>query len=180
MRQCAVTFLLVMFFCPSSTLGQSQNQSVPRLINVTGVFRPADGQSPATSETVTFAIYADSSGGTPVWQETQTIAVDDRGRYSVLLGATQPAGIPSEIFASAQAHWLGTRFERLGEVEGPRVRLTSVPYALKAADAETLGGRPASDYVVSTTAASDNPTTAKSSSDVGASASAITTAPSIS
>jgi hypothetical protein len=30
-------------------------------------------------------------------------------------------------------------FERLGEVEQPRVRISSVPYALKASDAETLG-----------------------------------------
>ena len=33
-------------------------------------------------------------------------------------------------------------FARPGEVERPRVRITSVPYALKASDAETLGGLP--------------------------------------
>src|SRR3954463_12307542 len=34
--------------------------SVPRLINITGGFRPADGQPPAAVETVTLAIYADA------------------------------------------------------------------------------------------------------------------------
>ena len=35
---------------------------------------------------------------------------------------------------------------RPGEVEQPRGLLVSIPYALKASDAETLGGRPASAY----------------------------------
>ena len=42
----------------------------------------------------------------------------------------------------------GHLFERAGEVEGARVRITSVPYALRASDADTLGGRPASAYVL--------------------------------
>src|SRR3954469_2165269 len=145
--------IVVLLSLPTSVaLAQSDQQptaSVPRLINITGGFRPADGQPPATVETVTLAIYADQEGGAPLWQETQTVTLDDRGRYSLLLGAAQPGGIPSELFGSTEAHWLATRFERSGEVEGPRVRLTSVPYALRAANADTLGGRPASDYVVS-------------------------------
>src|SRR3954463_9066401 len=127
---------------------QSSSTSVPRLINVTGVFRPADGQPVNTVESVTLSIYAEQAGGTPLWQETQTVTVDERGRYSLLLGATHTGGIPLEVFGSTEAHWLGTRFERPGEGDGARVRLTSVPYALRAANADTLGGRPASDYVV--------------------------------
>ena len=80
----------------------------------------------------TLSIYADQQGGAPLWQETQTIAIDQEGRYSLLLGATRPEGIPAELFGEA-AHWLGTVFERAGEVEGPRTRLTSVPYAIRAA-----------------------------------------------
>ena len=45
-------------------------------------------------------------------------------------------------------------FERAGEREQPRVRIASVPYALKASDAETLGGLPASAYLRAPTAAS--------------------------
>src|SRR3954466_1510851 len=144
-----LTILLVSSVMASAQSAQSSSTSVPRLINITGVFRPADGQAPATVESVTLSIYADQEGGTPLWQETQTVTLDDRGRYSLLLGATTPGGIPSELFGSTEAHWLATRFERSGEVEGPRGRLTSVPYALRAANADTLGGRPASDYVVS-------------------------------
>ena len=159
MRQITVAVLLVLFALSSPARAQSQDQSVPRLINITGVFRPADGQPPAAVETVTLTIYADEYGGAPVWQETQTIAIDDRGRYSLLLGATVSGGIPVEIFASGDAHWLGTRFERAAEVEGPRVRLTSVPYALRAAAADSLGGRPASDYQLATGATGDSTST---------------------
>src|SRR5262245_35362830 len=62
--------------------------SVPKLIPLSGVFRPADGQPVAGAETVTFAVYADEAGGSPIWQETQSVQPDAAGRYSVLLGAT--------------------------------------------------------------------------------------------
>jgi hypothetical protein len=42
---------------------------------------------------------------------------------------------------------LGVQFNRPGETEQPRVQLVSVPYALKASDAETLGGLPAAAYM---------------------------------
>ena len=141
----------ILFLClsPLTALAQvSQEASVPRLINITGVFRPADGRPPAAVETVTLAIYGDETGGAPLWQETQYVVVDADGRYAVLLGATQPDGLPLDLFASGDARWLGRRFERAGEHEQARVLLASVPYALKAADADTLGGRPSSAYLL--------------------------------
>jgi len=143
--------IVILLISPLAGLAQSSSQSnpsasVPHLITVSGVFRPADGQPPAPVETATLSIYADQEGGTPLWQETQSVALDERGRYTLVLGATLTDGIPPAVFASG-AQWLSTRFTRAGEVEGPRVRITSVPYALRASDAETLGGRPASDYL---------------------------------
>ena len=126
--------------------------SVPRLINVSGVFQPADGQPPGPVEVVTLSIYAQQDGDLPLWQEMQTVTPDRTGRFTVLLGATHPEGLPPEVFASGEARWMGMLFARPGEVERPRVRITSVPYALKASDAETLGGRPASDYLLAPTA----------------------------
>ena len=46
---------------------QEQSASIPRLITVTGVYRPADGTAPGTVETVTLLIYADQQGGTPLF-----------------------------------------------------------------------------------------------------------------
>ena len=157
---CAVRALLlviVVIVLPARAMCAQSSQSVspasvPRLIKIAGVFHPADGQPAGTVESVTFSIYADPDGGVPLWQETQTIMLDEQGRYTVLLGATQESGIPAAVFASGDAQWLGTMFERPGEMEGPRVRIASVPYAFKAQDAETLGGRSASDYMLTPTA----------------------------
>jgi hypothetical protein len=117
-------------------------------VRVTGTFVPADGLRPTPVETVTLAIYAEETGGTPLWQETQTVAVDADGRYTLMLGSTLPEGLPLELFATGEARWLGRRFERPGEGEQTRVALASVPYALKASDADTLGGRPSSAYLL--------------------------------
>jgi hypothetical protein len=152
---------------PTAIFAQSSQSvsstSVPRLINVSGVFRPANGQPSGGVETVTLSIYPEQEGGAPLWQETQTIALDAQGRYSLILGSTQ-GGIPAAVFGSGEAKWLGTVFERAGEVEGRRVRLTSVPYALRAADADTLGGRPATDYQLVTGKARGNTVTGGSES----------------
>jgi Chaperone of endosialidase len=121
---------------------------VPRLVRFASTFVPANGLPAAPLETVTLAIYADATGGTPLWQETQNVAVDAEGRYALLLGLTQPEGLPLDVFASGEARWLGRRFERPGEGEQARVLLASVPYALKASDADTLGGRPPSAYLL--------------------------------
>jgi hypothetical protein len=157
----AFVVLVSIVLAPITISGQSvppsPTGSVPRLVYVSGVFKPVDGLPAAAVEAVTLAIYAEPEGGTPLWQETQSVAVDDKGRYALLLGASVSDGIPAAAW-SAGAQWLGTRFERAGEVEGARVRLTSVPYALRAADADTLGGRPASAYVLAPTAASGSGT----------------------
>ena len=64
------------------------------------------------------------------------------------MGATVNEGMPIDLFASGERRWLGVQFNRPGESEQPRVLLVSVPYALKAVDAETLGGKPASAYLL--------------------------------
>src|SRR3984893_12892084 len=121
--------------------------AVPRLVRVNSGFHPANGSAPAALESATLAIYAEETGGTALWQETQNVSVDSDGHYSVLLGSTRNEGLPLELFASGEPRWLGVQFQRPGEAERPRVLLASVPYALKAADANTLGGLPASAYL---------------------------------
>jgi Chaperone of endosialidase len=161
--------LLALVLSLSSTIVSAQTpqeQSVPRLITISGVYRPADARPPAAVETVTLSVYADQQGGTPLFQETQQVTLDDRGRYSVVLGAAHTDGIPPAIFA-AGAQWLGTVFERPGEVEGPRTQLTSVPYSLRAADADTLGGRPASDYVLTPSASGGTTEARATAGDTG-------------
>lgn len=61
----------------------------------------------------------------------------DQGHYTALLGSNTPEGLPLDLFASGSARWPGIAPAIPGLVELPRVLLVGVPYALKAADAET-------------------------------------------
>lgn len=120
--------------------------TVPRLIRIQGAVRdearkPLGGRIP-----ITFTLFKNENDQEGVWQETQIVQLDSAGRYSVLLGATNEEGLPLEIFSSGEARWLAVRPD--GQIEQPRILLLSVAYALKAADAETLGGKPASAYAL--------------------------------
>jgi hypothetical protein len=123
------------------------NAMVPRLIKFSGTLSDAQGKPIATGPVgVTFALYAEQTGGASLWLETQNVRPDENGYYSVLLGSETATGVPMELFATGEARWLGIQVER--QPEQPRVLLVSVPYALKAGDAQTLGGRPASDFAL--------------------------------
>jgi hypothetical protein len=119
---------------------------VPRLVKFGGVLKDASGNLLTNTVGITFAIYSEQTGGAPLWQETQNVQFT-QGRYTVFLGESTSAGIPPELFASGQPRWLGVRPQLSGEEEQPRVLLASVPYALKAVDADTLGGLPASAFL---------------------------------
>ena len=119
---------------------------VPRLVKFNGLLKDSSGNLLTNMVGVTFAVYSEQTGGVPLWQETQNVQFV-QGRYTAFLGESTSAGIPAELFVSGQPRWLGVRALLPGEQEQPRVPLASVPYALKAADADTLGGLPASAFM---------------------------------
>ena len=102
--------------------------------------RPVSGVA-----SVTFAIYNEQDNGTALWSETQNVLADTNGHYTILLGAATANGVPANLFGTGESRWLGVTIARQQEM--PRVLMASVPYALKAGDADTLGGLPASSYV---------------------------------
>ncbi len=110
---------------------------VPRLVKFAGMLKDEQGKARTGVVGVTFAIYKDQEGGAALWVETQNVEMDEQGRYTVLLGATKSEGLPLELFTTGEPR-LQPNLPK--ELEQPRVLLVSVPYALKAADAETLGG----------------------------------------
>jgi hypothetical protein len=128
--------------------GSSTTVTVPRLINVSGVLKDHSNQPLSGVVGLEFALYREQQSGAPLWMEIQNVQLDEQGRYSVLLGSAQGAGLPLELFTSNQSHWLGVKAQLPGRQEEPRVLLVSVPYALKAADADTLGGKPPSAFVL--------------------------------
>ncbi|HEY0704233.1 MAG TPA: hypothetical protein VGD60_15790 [Candidatus Acidoferrales bacterium] len=138
-----------------------QQISVPRLVQFNGTLKDAAARPMSGVASVTFAIYAEQDGGTALWSETQNVLADTSGHYNVLLGSATAAGVPAELFSAGvgtgASRWLGVTIARHEEM--PRVLLASVPYALKAADAETLGGLPASAYVTEQSLAARSTTT---------------------
>jgi hypothetical protein len=140
-----VTLLLI-----ANPFGLAQNAadgnavSVPTLVRFSGVLKDAAGRPPTGTVGVTFALYKDQESGAPLWLETQNVQADNKGNYTVLLGSSKPEGLPVDLFSSNQARWLGVQIS--GQTDQPRVLLLSVPYALKAHDSETLGGKPASAF----------------------------------
>jgi hypothetical protein len=127
--------------------GTAAPASVPRMIRYSGTLVDSRGYSITTPVSVTFAIYAEQSGeGNALWQETQQISPNSKGGYTVLLGSASATGIPTEIFQAGETQWLAVKAE--GEAEQARVLLVSVPYALKAGDAQTLGGLPATAFAL--------------------------------
>lgn len=139
-----VTFCL----CASSQQGTSSSAMavVPQLVNFSGRAVDGTGKSITGTAGVTFSIYKDQYEGSPLWVETQNVQTDAKGNYTVQLGANSSHGLPLDLFVAGEARWLGVRVN--GGEELPRVLLLSVPYALKAADAQTLGGLPASAFVL--------------------------------
>src|SRR5215469_16376083 len=131
----------------TSATTQSTGSTVPRLVNFSGALNDSTGKPVTGNVTLTVSLYAEQEGGSPLWMETQTVQVDDQGRYGLLLGATQPNGLPMDLFTSGTAKWLGIESALPGAGEQPRVLLVGMPYALKASDANTLGGLPASAFV---------------------------------
>jgi hypothetical protein len=158
----SVAILVVSLFLAPALFAQSPdsaNQSaaspaaaaaeVPRLIKFSGTLLDAQDRPLAGPVGVTFALHAQQTGGAALWIETQNVTPDAHGVYTILLGANSTNGVPAELFASGEARWLEVQVER--QAEQPRVLLVSVPYALKAKDAETLGGRPASAFLTTET-----------------------------
>ncbi|MGA8154541.1 MAG: hypothetical protein WB952_26590 [Terriglobales bacterium] len=154
MKRFGIVMMLVVF-CSTFAYAQSQTSTnpqetlVPRLLRFSGTASDSNGKPLTEITGITFLIYKDQQAGAPLWMETQNVRPDAAGRYTITLGAAKAGGIPVELFTSGEARWVGVQVQ--GQTEQPRALLLSVPYALKAVDAQTLGGKPASAFVLAPT-----------------------------
>ncbi|MEI6520463.1 MAG: hypothetical protein WCO98_10585, partial [bacterium] len=108
---------------------------VPGMINYQGKLTKADGTLLADgSYSMTFAIYAQPTGGLPIWSEPNPSVQVKKGLFSVLLGSL--TNLPANIFSGAGRYFgvtVGTDPEMT-----PRQLIASVPFALKAGVADTV------------------------------------------
>jgi trimeric autotransporter adhesin len=132
--------------CAQQAASAAANAVVPPVVKFSGLLTDVNSKALTGTVGVMFSLYKDSQGGAALWVETQNVTPDKTGHYSVMLGSTSSQGLPSDLFNSGEARWLGVQVQ--GQAEQPRTLLMSVPYALKALDAETVGGKPASSFML--------------------------------
>ena len=130
--------------CTTTEIGCGQ--PVPHFLKFQQVLRDPSGVAYSGVTAVRFSIYANSEGGSPLWQETQNVDVDRQGHFEVVLGSTTSQGMPLNLFPAGESRWIGVQPLLPGAQESARVLMVSVPYALQAGNAETLGGLPASAF----------------------------------
>ncbi len=143
---CLVLSLGVLVLGQSATAANTSQTLVPQLIKFSGTVTDLAGKPISGPAEVTFSLYSQESGGTPLWYESQTVNANAAGEYTTLLGAMTATGVPMRLFTSGHARWLGVAVRGLPEQS--RVLLVSVPYAMTSGNAEMLGGKPASDYLL--------------------------------
>jgi hypothetical protein len=169
-----LSVFLVLICCALPIYAQpaSSTNIVPSLVKFTGALSDTDGRPLTGTVGVTFLLYKDQTGGAPLWAETQNVQADKNGHYSAMLGSATAQGLPADVFVAGEARWLAVQVS--GQAEQPRTLLLSVPYALKALDAETIGGLPASAFVRANPESSEaNGSSAASSNTVSSSATLV-------
>ncbi len=87
-----------------------------------------------------FSIWSDSTGGDLLWTSDKVEIVTASGLFSVILGQAPMMALDPAIF-SAPNRWLGIAVESQTEMT-PRTRLTSVPYAFRADQANSVASAP--------------------------------------
>ncbi len=113
---------------------------VPLLINYQGRLNNASGQPLTGVYDIVFSIYDVDTAGTLLWSETQSVTVT-KGLFNVLLGSQTP--LFEDIFLGV--NYLGIKVGTDPEMT-PRQQMVSVPYAIRAMNADELGEIPASYY----------------------------------
>src|SRR6202044_2216753 len=116
-----VGFLCVALSLTQLTMAQTPAQTaatLPRLVRFGGTAKDLNGNPLTGVIGITFALYSEQNGGAPLWLETQNVQADGNGHYTVVLGASQPDGLPTDLFTSGQARWVGV--QNSGQAEPPR------------------------------------------------------------
>ncbi|MFH1768456.1 MAG: hypothetical protein ABH858_04795 [Candidatus Omnitrophota bacterium] len=103
--------------------------AIPRLINYQGRLTDSGGAPLNGSYSVTFRIYDAQSGGTFLWQETQSVVIQN-GIFNTILGSSVDLNIPFD-----NPYFLELKIG--SEVMSPRQRITSSGYAIRAEVADT-------------------------------------------
>lgn len=113
---------------------RAQDQKVLPTISYQGVLADNNGDPvPNASYQIHFALYYTATGGTPVWQESQTISTS-KGIFNVLLGSVDSLNVPFGV-----QYWLGVSVAGGAEMV-PRTQLSPSPYSMRAQSLDDPNG----------------------------------------
>ena len=125
-------------------LPATAHTAIPQKINYQGYLTDPQGTAIDGTVSIVFSIYSQASGGTALWAETQTVTVTD-GVFNADLGNTTTLNLPFDT-----PYYLGTTIGSDSEMT-PRQPLTSVGYAFRAKEADSV-----KDNAVTTTVIADD------------------------
>ncbi len=129
----ALVFLLLIRLSLNPTIA-----SVPNLINYQGLLEDNDGNLLDGYFDLTFTLYPNSEGTDPLWSEEHLDTYVKDGLFQVILGNITPL---SEAIFEGDTVWIGIQVGTTPEMR-PLLQLTAVPWALRAAVAETVVSPP--------------------------------------
>jgi hypothetical protein len=107
--------------------------AVPPMINYQGKLAKPSGAPLDTTTSMVFCIYADPITLNPLWCDTQSAVVVEKGVFNVLLGSQHP--IPDSVF-DGNVRYLGVKVGNDAEIT-PRKPMVSVGYAYKSFETDT-------------------------------------------
>ncbi len=136
------TTLNIFLICLIMILSFNLFAAVPALINYQGRLTESDGTEISGDYEIEFRLYDSMSGGTLLWSEIQDVAVSD-GLFEVSLGAE--SSLSSSLFRTGNLY-LALKVGDDSEMT-PRKQITSVAYAFKALNADSLNGHGSNDFV---------------------------------
>jgi hypothetical protein len=137
----SVVLALVLFWvtsaqaAPWNAPAQSPG-NVPMTINYQGRLADPDGTPIDNTDPglgMTFSLYTQETGGSPVWSESHTGVEVSGGLFSVRLGSVEP--LTTDLLTGDL--WLGIKVGNDEEMS-PREKLDAVPYAMQAGMAHTV------------------------------------------
>jgi hypothetical protein len=97
---------------------------IPQTMSYQGVLTDANGNPvPDGNVALKFRLYDAANGGTPIWEETQSVSVV-KGIFNTILGSVTPLNLPFD-----KPYWLGITVGNGTEL-APRIALTASPYSL--------------------------------------------------
>lgn len=106
--------------------GQLVWGQIPQTMSYQGVLTDGAGAPlPDGNVLVTFKLYENAAGGSPIWEENQNVEIVG-GLFSAILGSDNPLDLPFAV-----PYWLGLTVDGSTELS-PRIELTSAPYSLNA------------------------------------------------